>query len=243
MLAGNPAEAARVYAEAEKLEPGSAAIRKARVNAEAKAGEVGQLAGMQKEKVDRIIEAQQALDARRWDDAAAAANAALALDPKDIVAQQMLAAAQAGLARTRAASAAPRTPKKGQPEVAAAVPVSEPAPEHVESRQPEPVAQAATLRVSVESAVGGSSVMVYMGNDKLFQQSVGDRGGLLRKGKAGRLDRSFPVQPGPASLRVYVTPPGQKSLTRSVSGSFAGGQSRLLEIRLGSDFQLEVALH
>jgi hypothetical protein len=121
--------------------------------------------------------------------------------------------------------------------------VSEPTPEHVESRPPEPVSQVATLRVSVDSALGGVSVMVYAGSDKLFQKVVGERGGLLRKGKAGHLDGSFPIAPGQANLRVYVTPPGQKSLTKSVPGSFTGGQSRLLEVRLGSDSQLDVALH
>jgi serine/threonine protein kinase len=242
MLAGNPAKAAEAYAEAEKLKPGSEAIHRARVAAERKASADGQLAGMQKEKYDRIVEAQQAMSARRWDDAVAAANAALALEPTDVFAQQLLAAAQASLARAHAGPATPRAPKKGQPEIAATVPAFEPTP--VESRLAEPVSQIATLRVNFDSAVGGVvTVMVYAGKDKLFQQSVGERGGLLRKGKAGHLDGSYQLAPGGVSLRVYVTPPGQKSLNQTLPATFLAGQSRLLEIRLGSDSHLDVALH
>jgi hypothetical protein len=121
--------------------------------------------------------------------------------------------------------------------------VFEPTPTHTESRPAEPVSQVATLRVSFDSALGGASVMVYAGNDKLLQESVGERGGLLRKGKAGHLDRSYQLAPGQANLRVYVTPPGKKSMPKSVAGSFTGGQSRVLEIRLSSDAQLTVVLN
>jgi hypothetical protein len=242
MLAGNPAGAAEAYAEAEKLKPGSEAIHKARVAAESKASADGQLAGMQKEKYDRIMEAQQALSARRWDDAVTAANAALVLDPTDVFAQQLLTAAQASQARAHAAPTTPRPPRKGQPEIAATVPAFEPTP--AESRPAEPVSQISTLRVSFDSAVEGVvSVMVYAGKDKLLQQSVGERGGILRKGKAGHLDGSYQLAPGGVSLRVYVTPPGQKSLNQTLPATFLAGQSHHLEIRLSSDSKLEVALH
>ena len=155
----------------------------------------------------------------------------------------MLTAAQESQARARTVPITPRTPRKGQPEIAAAVPVSEPAPVGQESHPAEPVAQVSTLRVTFDSALGGASVMVYVGNDKVLQESVGDRGGILRKGKGGDLDRSFPLAPGQAKLRVYITPPGQASVTKAYSGNFPAGQSRHLEIHLFSDAQVTAVLH
>jgi len=197
--------------------------------------------GDQPEVSDQLAKGQQALAARRWNDAIVAAKAVQAVDPVNPEAQQILAQAEQGQARSRLPSPAPRTSKKGQPQVAATVPASEPSP--AESHPAEPVSQVATLRVSFDSAVGGANVMVYAGKDKLLQQSVGERGGLLRKGKAGNLDGSYQLAPGGTNLRVYVTPPGQKSLNRTVAATFLAGQSRHLEIRLSSDSQLEVALH
>jgi serine/threonine protein kinase len=242
MHAGNPTAAAAAYLEAEKLEPKAAKIHQARLAAEQQASQLGQLAGLQKEKSDRLVEAQQALDARRWDDAVTAATAALAIDPSDLYAQQVLAAAQQGQARAHAPTPT-RTPRRGQPEVASTQPTFEPTPTHTEPRAPEPVSQVSTLRITFDSELAGASVLIYAGKDKLVQTSVGERGGLLRKGRGGHFENSYSIAPGAADLRVYVTPPGQKAILKTVSGNFLGGQARRLEIQLSEGAAPSVTLH
>jgi len=229
LRAGNPAGAVAAYAEAERLAP-NPKIHGLRVAAEKKSREAGHLVGVEQEKAAHLLEAQQAMDARRWDDAIAAANAALALDPADSNAQQILASVQT--ARVRA-TAPIRTPKKGQPEVVASLPPAAPTPVSTEARQPEPVSQVATLHISFESAWSGASVMVLVGSQKVWQDSIPESGGFLRRNRGGGMrEKTVQLATGNADLKVYVTPPNQKAQVLTVSGNFPGGANRHLVIRL-----------
>jgi serine/threonine protein kinase len=237
LRAGDPMGADAALREAERLAPKPEKIRHLRQVAQQRASEQGRLVGVEQEKATHRLEAQQAMDARRWDDAVAAANAALTLDPADAVSQQVLAAAQAAQthAHERTATAA-RPPKKGQgqPDVVASQPTFQPAPSTPrESRPAEPVSQVATLQISFESELAGATVIVYAGKDKVWQASVADRGGFLHRNRGGgTIGKTVQVPAGSTDLKVYVTPPGQAARVKTVSGSFPGGASRWLVIRL-----------
>jgi tetratricopeptide (TPR) repeat protein len=245
MSANNPAGAAAAYREAEKIAPRSPAIHKARVEAERRASELGQVVGMQQEKLNRINEARQAMDARRWDDAVAALEAALALDPADALVQQMLTAARTSQARARTAPVTPRIPRKGQQETVATLPVSEPTPTRTESRPAEPVSQVATIHITFDSEVAGASARVYLGSDTIFDKRLGERGVFSRRNKGGQshAEQDARLAAGEAKFRVYVTPPGQKGILNPISGNFIGGQTRHLEIRFNDGSPPVVALH
>jgi hypothetical protein len=91
----------------------------------------------------------------------------------------------------------------------------------------------ATLQISFESELAGATIIVYVGKDKVWQASVADRGGFLHRNRGGgTIEKTVQVPAGSSDLKVYVTPPGQAARLKTVSGSFPGGTSRLLVIRL-----------
>ncbi len=232
LRSGDQMGAANAYREAERLAPKPEKIRRLRLAAEQKANEQGRLLGVEQQKVAYLQSAQQAIESRHWDDAVTAATAGLALDPADASLQQALAAAQTGQNRAREhALAAARNAKKGQPEVVAtAQPVAPPTLTPRESRPAEPVSHEATLHISFESDVAGASVMVLAGGKKLWQDSLA--GGFLHRNRGGPIGTTVQVPAGNTELKVYVTPPGQAARVKTLSGSFPGGGSRTLTIRL-----------
>ncbi|HEX3527068.1 MAG TPA: serine/threonine-protein kinase [Thermoanaerobaculia bacterium] len=235
LRSGDQMGAANAYREAERLAPKPEKIRRLRLAAEQKANEQGRLVGVEQQKIAYLQSSQQAIESRRWDDAVAAATAGLALDPADASLQQALAAAQTGQNRARErALAAARSAKKGQPEVAAtAQPVAPPTLTPRESRPAEPVSHEATLRMTFESELSGAIVIVYAGATKVWQASIADHGGFLHRNRGGgSLDKTVQVPAGSTELKIYVTPPGQAARVKTLSGSFPGGASRTLTIRL-----------
>jgi len=105
-------------------------------------------------------------------------------------------------------------------------------PAPAESSPAEPVSREATLRVTFDSELGGAVVRVMVGDRTLLQETVGERGSFFRRSGSGNLDRSFTVSAGSAVIKIWVTPPGEKSTLHAVSGNFLGGSSRHLAIRL-----------
>jgi len=244
LRSGDQMGAANAYREAERLAAKPEKIRRLRLAAEQKANEQGRLVGVEQQKVAYLQSSQQAMEARRWDDAVTAATAGLALDPADANLQKALADAQTGQTRARErALAAARSPKKGQPEIAAAQPMPSPAQTPRESRPVEPVSREATLRMTFESELSGATVIVYVGATKVWQASIADRGGFLHRNKGGgNSDKSVQVPAGNTELKVYVTPPGQAARLKTISGNFPGGGSRTLVIRLPESKEPSVEL-
>jgi len=97
LSAGDPATATRAFRQAEELAPEKQKppLRNLRLTAQKQAEEFGQLVGLQKQVAKHLMTAQQAMDNRRFEEALAEVNAALALDPANSKAQQIRAAAQA----------------------------------------------------------------------------------------------------------------------------------------------------
>jgi serine/threonine protein kinase len=247
--ANEPRGAAAALRQAEQLAPRPEKIRRLRMLADQKVSEQGHLVSVEQEKAAHLLAAQQAMEARHWDEAVIAANAALALDPADVNAQQAAAAAQAAQTRARErAAAAAKAPKKGpgQPDaVASSQPVVQPTPTAPRESRPaaEPASQPASLRINFETALGGTNLRVYAGPKMVLNQTVGERPSLLhRSQRGGSIDQTVPLPSGDAEIRVYVTPPGEKAWFQSLNGSFPGGSSRSLVIRLSESKQATAEL-
>ena len=247
MSAGDPAAAAASYGEAERLSRGKPRLRRLRERAEQRAQQLGMLIGVEREKVAKLMEAQQAMTAHRYDDALAAANAALALDPANPQAQQILADARAAQERARRAAAnANRPSRRGQETTAASQPTPADTPARTPARSSQgpaaPTAQGATLQISFVADTPALA-FVYIGPNQIFRKSVGERGGLLHHAKGGQAEGNAPVTSGSVELRVYVTPSGQKAWNKNISGNFPGGGSRTLEIRVSAAGVPSAELH
>lgn len=244
LRSGDQMGAANAYREAERLTPKPEKIRRLRLAAEQKANEQGRLVGVEQQKAAYLQSSQQAMEARRWDDAVTAATVGLALDPADAGLQKALADAQTGQTRARErALAAAKSPRKGQPEVMATQPVVPPTQTPRESRPAEPVSREATLHMTFESELSGATVIVYAGATKVWQASIADRGGFLHRNRGGgNSENTVQVPAGSTELKIYVTPPGQAARLKTISGNFPGGGSRLLVIRLPESKEPSVEL-
>jgi serine/threonine-protein kinase len=187
---------------------------------------------LQSQKITHLKDGEAALADHRWDEAAAAANALLQLDPADPNAQVILAAVRDGQAKARTAALNPRTPRKGQPEIVANPSPVEPMPSAPESRPAEPVSQIATVRITFDSDLDGTTARVMLGKDNVFQEAFRERGVFSRGEKGGHREKSVQLAAGNAELKVYMTTPGKPATVQTLKGNFPGGQSRRLEIRI-----------
>jgi serine/threonine protein kinase len=247
MSAGDPTTAARVFKQAEEIapEPQKKFLHNAWLNAEKTAKEFGEVMGRQKQAVERLVAAQQAMDNRRYEEALAAAEEALVLDPSNSRAQEIRTAAEEGQARLLEQQARKqRTPRTVRQEEVAAVTAPEPAPAETTAAE-ESVPQTASLRISFLSELSGvATVMVHVNGRNVLQQKVGEKGRLLKRGSGGRVDHTVEVAAGTADIQVWVTPPGNKPAQRITrSGNFLGGSSRALEIRLPESGPASVSLN
>jgi serine/threonine protein kinase len=237
LRAGDPATAARFFQTAENIAPADKkeSMRKLRLAANEQAKKFGELVGLQKQVVEHLVKAQQAIEDRRYEEAITVANAALALDPSSPEASMILASAQTAQARLKErAQPAQRNPRvKRREEIAAttAAPVPEPsAPAAAE----ESVPQIAALRISFESERDGvANVRVHIDGRSVMSQNVGGKGRPWRRGSnGGSAARTVEVKSGDAQIQVWVTPPGETAQLTTLAGSFAGASSRNLIIRL-----------
>jgi len=242
----DPGTAAAAFRQAEALAPGKQKehLRIARMKAERQAQENGELAGQQlRELGDHVLLAQQALVGGRFDVALAESEAALLLKPDHAGAQAIRSAAQGGLrqqeqAMKRRQQRATRTTETVTPPV-----TPEPAP--AETAAPEEAApQTANLRIHFQSDMPGvASIRVHVNGKSFYTGTVGEKGGILRKGKGGRADGGGDLPAGNAVIEFWVTPPGAKAEHQTRSGNFPGGSTRSLEIHLTAAGLISVSLN
>lgn len=248
LLSGHAPEAAAAFTDAERLAPQVAVIGRLRRTAEARSQDSVRRAAVEQEIAAQTEVAATALADRAWDQADAAANRLLELDPNHPGAPQILAEVAAGRAR----QAAPR-PRQPAPATAAA---EEPAPAPVQPSMPAPTVPAhpqddlreATLTVDFYSELDQGILIVYFGPDRLLveQFDFRDRRGLLRPRRSaggGSFRRSYKVTPGQGALRVHVTPTGQAAKVQNLAGNFPGGAERRLVIQLSADGRATARLH
>jgi tRNA A-37 threonylcarbamoyl transferase component Bud32 len=206
--------------------------------AEARHQQVGSMLG----------QARQALAKGQYDLAAVGARSVLTLDPSNAGAQEILA----GLPKPREVAPEPPTPTPrpaARPPRAARLPAPRPVPlPMLPVRPPAPIAPMPTdakLQIHLFSEMSSGILMVYMGDKQLMRDpfDFSEKKALFwRKPGQGYVDQAFTVPAGTATLRVYLTPDGQRARVRELSGNFPGGSQRRLNIKLDRDGNLTARL-
>jgi tRNA A-37 threonylcarbamoyl transferase component Bud32 len=235
--AGDADGAAAAFRAAEQLLPGRRALRQLREEAELRQGDRRRRIDQERTIEAKLDEARLALADRRYPEAETAAQAVLAMSPGNTVAEEILASVKEGRARSKDRTAAAAARQQART-VAAAPPLVRPdaAPR---TDQPAPAsaveAKDATLELGFFSAMPEGSLLIYINGRKVIGESFRfyEKGGLFRsRPSTGWVRRSFHLPAGNAEIRLYVTPHGSAAIVRTLSGSFAGGSSRRLDVKL-----------
>jgi tetratricopeptide (TPR) repeat protein len=198
---------------------------------------------------DRLEEAQTALDEERYGDALRAAQAVLEVDPSRAEAYDVLAAVQPELAVARPQP----TPRQAPPPPPPPPPVE---PEPVEpvtttAQLPPPSRPAvnhATLWVELISDLPKGVLLIYINEDQLMRESfrfTEKSGGFFSRSKSytGHLERSFKVDTGTNSLKVYVSGARNRPTeVEQLDANFPAGSERRLILRVDEDGNLNASL-
>jgi serine/threonine protein kinase len=210
---------------------------------EAAARTAAEQAARQKEIADRLENARQALDGKRYDEAVAAASAVLTLAPGNPDAQGILTAVDKAQERQRARLAASASPSPRPKPTAAAPPVA--APMSPPPTVVAPVPTDATLAVDFFSNLPEGVLVVYVNKDQRMREPFKFRkktGFLKSSPEKGRVQQTLTVPLGTADIRVYVTYENKRTEVKELSGNFPGGAVRTLHVTLNEDGSLGARL-
>jgi serine/threonine-protein kinase len=106
---------------------------------------------------------------------------------------------------------------------------------------PPPVNPFGTLKIDFQSEVPRGVVTVYQGSEQILRRefSFFERRSLFRrKATAGGFEETRRIAAGDVSLRVYLSIPGNDTLSSSIEGPLPGGGVRILTIRVDAEGQL-----
>ncbi len=197
-----------------------------------------------RQQIDGMLgRARQAVVDKQLDLAAAEAHGVLTLDAANADAAAILAAlpkpqepaAKAPPKPTRVARTPPPAPRSAaQPAAPIAPPVA-----------PAPVPTDAKLAVHLYSQQSSGILMIYLGDKQLMRDpfDFSEKESLFRrKPGEGYVDQTFTLPAGAVTLRVYVTPTGQRARVQTLSGNLPGGSQRRLSIQLDRDGNLTAHL-
>ncbi|HTQ80677.1 MAG TPA: hypothetical protein VMM92_11820, partial [Thermoanaerobaculia bacterium] len=241
-----PAKAAVATAPAVPLPPVETPAQRQQREAAARAAEQAQQLAKQKEIDDHLSQARQALTSRHYDEAVAAASAALALSPGNADAQGILTAAEKAESRRlkRAAqatqSAASSSAQASEANPPQALQPAAPAPTPVT-----PVPTEATLSVNFFTNLPEGVLVVYVNNNQRMREPFNyrEKTGFLRsRPSKGWVRQKLPVPVGTADIRVYVTYENKRTEVKELSGNFPGGTVRTLNVTLNEDGSLSARL-
>jgi hypothetical protein len=245
---GDADAAAAAFRAAEQLLPGRRALRQLREDAERQ--QTGRRQRIDEERTigGKLDEGRLALADRRYPEAEAAAQAVLAISPGNTVAEEILASAKEGRARSRDRAALAAARQQAHPVAAAVPPVRPDAATRKDQAGPSPSAEVkdATLEVAFFSQLPEGSLMVVVNGSKVLQEAFRfyEKGGLFRSHPStGWVRQSFHVPAGDAVIRLYVTPHGRAAVVRTLSGNFPGGASRRLDAKLTGDGDVAAQLN
>jgi serine/threonine protein kinase len=232
--------------KAERLAPGRKGIQGLRERANEGLRSAGQLA-TEDQVAYQVDAAQRAIDGKRYDEAIAAATAALNLDPTSEPANALLTQAKA--AQLRASRQRPpagsRPSRPGEQIAATATPEASPGPS---AAQPAPAElKAAILNVHLRSDFpdGGSLIVWVNGRELMRKNFPGSRRGFFgRKTETQELNRSYDVPAtGTVPVRAHITPTGMTGRVRDLFANFPGGSSRTLDIHLSASGEPQLSLN
>jgi predicted Ser/Thr protein kinase len=246
--AGDADGAAAAFRAAEQLAPGRRGLRKLREEAEHRQSDTRLRIDQERTIESKLDEGRLALADRRYDEAAAAAQAVLAMSPGNTVAEDILASVKEGRARShsRAAAATARQPQRGADAASPAVRPDAASRSEQPAAPPAPEVKEATLDLAFFSQLPEGSLLLYVNGRKVLQESFRfyEKAGLFRsRPSTGWVRRSFRLQPGKAEIRLYVTPQGSAAVVRTLSDNFTGGAARRLDVQLGGDRQVSAQLN
>jgi serine/threonine protein kinase len=248
---GNWPAAVFFLRKAEQLDPKGKGIKRLRESAERNVAQASsQLSEQARNRAGAIgfglSNAEQALAARSFDAALAAATMVLQMDPENAEARQILVKAQDGqarkAARQRQAAAQPRLPN-GQ-DAAALTPIPSASPPANRVNAPAPAEMGtATLHIHIKAEMEGS-IIVSAGRQELFRKNF-ERGGFfhLRRQEDFAEDKTVEVPAAGGEYRVIVAPAGQKAVVKTISAGLRGGSSHRLEILLSKEGRVAVQLN
>jgi serine/threonine protein kinase len=231
-------------ADAERLAPGRKGIQALRAQADEGLRTAGQRS-LGEQVAYQVEAARQAIDGKRYDEAIAAATAALTLDPTSEPANTLLT--QAKTAQLRARPRPPVGSRQSRPgQQVAATPAPEASPGPSAAQPPPAELKAAILNVHLSSDFpdGGSLIVWVNGKEVMRKNFSGSRRGFFgRKSETQILTRSYDVPAGSWPLRAHITPAGQTGRVRDMTANFPGGGSRTLDIQLSASGEPRFSLN
>jgi tRNA A-37 threonylcarbamoyl transferase component Bud32 len=240
------------FHKAEQLDPKGKGIQRLRENAERN---IAQASSQQTQQASNragaigfgLSNATQALTAKSYDAALAAATIVLQMDPENAEARQILVKAQDGAARkaTRQRQAATQARLPNGQGTAAALPPPIPAVSPPANRVTTPAPAetgTTTLRIHVKAEMEGS-IIVSAGHQELYRKNF-EHGGFfhLRKQEDFADEKTVEVPAASGEYRVIVAPAGQKAQVQTIPAG-AHGSSHRLEITLSKEGKVSVQLN
>jgi tRNA A-37 threonylcarbamoyl transferase component Bud32/tetratricopeptide (TPR) repeat protein len=189
-----------------------------------------------KEQAAALLEsARTALEGGKEEEAKQKADEALALDETNVEAQAIRDEAEKKIASAKSAAAAARRKsrskasqsaraKETSPPPAVAGPVAGPAAQ-APPAEPPTSPTAATLRLAFDSPLPEGHVMVAV-NDRIILR----RPFSFKKDQPRIVTANLTVQPGPASIKAWLSGPNMPSAFATTSARLSGGESRTLRL-------------
>ncbi len=243
--AGDLQGALAALAQAQQIDPESAAARAMRAEVERVSLDLSSAAEREQRVSEGLILAREEYSKRRYEAAIAAANGVLALVPDHPEAVKLAADSTSALARQKERE---RSQKSAQAAQAAAASVPAPSPQPPKPVPPAatvPVAADATVEIDFYSELSEGVLTVYSGERQIFREPfkfVKKTGFLSKEKIPGALSAQRTLPAGAVALRVYVTLPGKPTKAIAVEGNLAGGSSRRLVVRVDADGRVDAQL-
>ncbi len=224
-------------ARAELADPSSQDAAELRRQIDLRSRELAAAAELDRRVAEGMIAARESYSRRRYEEAATAVRGVLELRPEEPEAKRLLADAETAIdrLRNRQRSASIATPTPAAP---VAPTRSEPALALAVTPEPVPVRSDATLKIDFYSDSSEGILTIYAGERQIVREQFKfvRKTGFLRSEKvSGQIDARRTLEPGPTTMRVYVSMPGRPTKAIAVDGSLAAGGEATLEIRVDAE--------
>jgi serine/threonine protein kinase len=255
LRAGEPEAAAELFAEAELIAPFVAEIPRLRRLAEQEAADLRRYVDLEGQIQTLLEEGHAALEVDRLGEAAEIAAQIQDLAPdrpqtQEFVREVEIATAEAEAKRRdqQASRLARRsTPRPTpQPLVPVVESLTEAPPEPGPTPAPPVPTGPAQLRIDLFSHAPRGVLTIYAEEEQLLRQPfrfVEKSGFLKRRGISGRLESSLQIQPGKATLRIYVSIEGKEPEVVNLPTTMRPGTSHVLRIEVSKDGETKAYLN
>lgn len=234
---GNLQGALQAVARAELADPANPDAAEIRRQIDLRSRELAAAAEVDRRVAEGMIAAREAYSRRRYEDALTALRGVLELRPEEPEAVKLIADSESAIEQQRQRQRAARAVTPTPPAPAAptrSIPAAS-APVEPQTAQ---VPADTTLVVDFFSDSSEGILTIYAGERQIVRESFKfvRKTGFLRSEKiSGELEARRTLQPGPTTLRVYVSMPGRATKAVVVEGELRPGAEQLLEIRVDDE--------